>query len=136
MQTETCESMGNGFSHLSVLFCTLRHQTPMPGTAKLLGVTDAFDPHQNLNGAARYFTQQLARFKDVRLALAAYNAGPHRVQQYGGIPPFTDTRHYVASITAATGLRAPAADPASVTPVAEASTPSPDTQRSISVWQY
>ncbi len=108
----------------------------MPETARLLGVTDSFDPHQNLNGAARYFTQQLARFKDVRLALAAYNAGPRRVERYGGIPPFPETRNYVASITAATGLRAPAADPASVTPVAEASTPSPDTQRSISVWQY
>ncbi|WP_435171155.1 lytic transglycosylase domain-containing protein [Falsirhodobacter sp. 1013] len=108
----------------------------MPATARQLGVTDAFDPHQNLNGAARYFAQQLARFKDVRLALAAYNAGPHRVEHYGGIPPFPETRNYVASITAATGLHVPAADPASVTPVAEVLTPSPDTQRSISVWQY
>lgn len=111
----------------------------MPGTAKLLGVTDSFDPHQNLNGAARYLTQQLARFKDVRLALAAYNAGPHRVQQYGGIPPFTETRNYVASITAATGLSGTVAETATVTPVADASPSSPNpnsNQRSVSVWEY
>lgn len=111
----------------------------MPATAQLLGVTDSFDPHQNLNGAARYFTQQLARFKDVRLALAAYNAGPHRVQQYGGIPPFTETRNYVASITAATGLGGTVAETATVTPVADASSTSPtptQPQRSVSVWEY
>lgn len=111
----------------------------MPGTAKQLGVTDSFDPHQNLNGAARYFTQQLARFKDVRLALAAYNAGPHRVQQYGGIPPFRETRNYVASITAATGLSGTVADTATVTSVADDPSSSPiqnQTQRSVSVWEY
>ncbi|ORE97051.1 transglycosylase, putative [Aurantimonas sp. 22II-16-19i] len=79
----------------------------MPDTARLLGVSDPFNPSENLDGAARYFTAQLARFGDVRLALAAYNAGPHRVEEYGGVPPFRETLAYVATITAAVD-RAPA----------------------------
>jgi soluble lytic murein transglycosylase-like protein len=51
----------------------------MPGTAKSLGVKDAFDPEQNIFGGAAYLRRQLNRFGDVRLALAAYNTGPHRV---------------------------------------------------------
>lgn len=69
----------------------------MPGTAQELGV-DPFDPAQNLRGGARYLRQQLDRFGDTSLALAAYNAGPGRVQQYGGIPPFEETQNYVARI--------------------------------------
>lgn len=76
----------------------------MPGTARLLGVKNAFDPDENLNGAARYFTAQLDRFGSVELALAAYNAGPHRVEEYGGIPPFKETQNYVRVITRAAGL--------------------------------
>ncbi|MDO6758045.1 lytic transglycosylase domain-containing protein [Phaeobacter inhibens] len=76
----------------------------MPGTARLLGVKNAFDPDENLNGAARYFTAQLERFGSVELALAAYNAGPHRVEEYGGIPPFKETQNYVRVITRAAGL--------------------------------
>ena len=64
----------------------------MPETARALGVTDAFDPAQNLDGAARYFSAQLARFGDVALALAAYNAGPDRVIEYGGVPPLPGGR--------------------------------------------
>ena len=59
----------------------------MPDTARALGV-DPRDPSQNLDGAARYLLAQLATFKDINLALAAYNAGPHRVVEYSGIPPF------------------------------------------------
>lgn len=69
----------------------------MPGTAQELGV-DPRDPAQNLRGGARYLRQQLDRFGDTSLALAAYNAGPGRVQQYGGIPPFEETQNYVARI--------------------------------------
>ena len=69
----------------------------MPDTARALGV-DPRNPSQNLDGAARYLLAQLATFKDIDLALAAYNAGPHRVDEYSGIPPFTETRNYIARI--------------------------------------
>lgn len=69
----------------------------MPDTARALGV-DPRDPSQNLDGAARYLLAQLATFKDIDLALAAYNAGPHRVIEYSGVPPFTETRNYIARI--------------------------------------
>jgi soluble lytic murein transglycosylase-like protein len=69
----------------------------MPDTARALGV-DPRNPSQNLDGAARYLLAQLATFKDIDLALAAYNAGPHRVVEYSGIPPFAETRDYIARI--------------------------------------
>lgn len=69
----------------------------MPGTAADLGV-DPRDPLQNLEGGARYLAQQLDTFGDPALALAAYNAGPGRVRQYGGIPPFEETQNYVNRI--------------------------------------
>lgn len=69
----------------------------MPDTARALGV-DPRDPSQNLDGAARYLLAQLATFKDIDLALAAYNAGPHRVVEYSGVPPFVETRDYIARI--------------------------------------
>lgn len=70
----------------------------MPGTAAGLGVSDSFDPNQNVAGGARYLAIQLSRFQDLRKALAAYNAGPGAVEQYGGIPPFEETQGYVARI--------------------------------------
>jgi hypothetical protein len=70
----------------------------MPGTAQQLGV-NPFDPIANLEGGARYLKSLLTQFDgDVDFALAAYNAGPQRIYQYGGIPPFNETRNYVASI--------------------------------------
>ncbi len=71
----------------------------MPGTASQLGVTNAFDPHANVNAGTRYLNDLLIRYNDdVIKALAAYNAGPHRVDQYKGVPPYRETRNYVASI--------------------------------------
>lgn len=70
----------------------------MPGTARELGVTDPFDPVQNLNGGARYLARMLEEFGDVRLALAAYNAGPGRVRAAGGIPNIAETQRYVETI--------------------------------------
>ena len=70
----------------------------MPATARDLGV-NPHDPNSNLEGGARYLRMQLDAFGgDLELALAAYNAGPRRVQQAGGIPPIRETRQYVAAI--------------------------------------
>ena len=70
----------------------------MPATAAELGV-DPRDPIQNLEGSARYLRQMLDRFGgDERLALAAYNAGPGRVEEYGGVPPFPETQNYLNRI--------------------------------------
>jgi soluble lytic murein transglycosylase-like protein len=71
----------------------------MPGTADKLGVTDSFDPAANVTGGSRYLRQLLELYNfDLVKALAAYNAGPQRVEQYNGVPPFRETRKYVARI--------------------------------------
>jgi soluble lytic murein transglycosylase-like protein len=71
----------------------------MPGTAGQLGVTNPLDPQSNVEGGTRYLRQLLERYNfDLIKALAAYNAGPLRVQQYGGVPPYRETRAYVARI--------------------------------------
>lgn len=72
----------------------------IPSTARALGVTDRMDPEQSINGGARYLRQQLRRFGSVRLALAAYNAGPYAVRRYRGVPPYPETRAYVRNILA------------------------------------
>jgi soluble lytic murein transglycosylase-like protein len=71
----------------------------MPGTASNLGVSNAFDPGANVDGGTRYLRWLLEKYNyDVPKALAAYNAGPHRVEQYHGVPPYLETRAYVARI--------------------------------------
>lgn len=74
----------------------------MPATARELGV-DPNNPAQNLDGAARYMRQQLDTFGNYPMALAAYNAGPSRVQKAGGIPNITETQNYVSKIMGAGG---------------------------------
>jgi soluble lytic murein transglycosylase-like protein len=71
----------------------------MPGTASKLGVSNAFDPAANVDGGTRYLRELLEHYNfDLIKALAAYNAGPQRVEQYKGVPPYRETRLYVASI--------------------------------------
>lgn len=70
----------------------------MPGTARDLGVTNAYDPAQAVDGAARLLRSLLDRFGSTDLALAAYNAGPGAVLRYDGIPPYSETQHYVKSV--------------------------------------
>ena len=71
----------------------------MPATASKLGVKDSFDPEQNVNGGTQFLRELLEKYHgDAAKALAAYNAGPLRVQHYGGVPPFQETRQYVARV--------------------------------------
>jgi soluble lytic murein transglycosylase-like protein len=73
----------------------------MPATAKFLGVTNVFDERQNIFGGTRYLRTLLDTFDgDLNLTLAAYNAGPGAVRKYNGIPPYRETRAYVAAIRA------------------------------------
>ena len=71
----------------------------MPGTASQLGVPNAFDPQANVEGGAKYLRELLERYNfDLVKALAAYNAGPRRVEQFGGVPPYYEKRAYVARV--------------------------------------
>ncbi len=76
----------------------------MPATARELGVTDPFDVQQNIDGGAKYLRQMLDRFGgDLKVALAAYNAGPGTVQKYDGDVPYRETREYVKRVLATLG---------------------------------
>jgi len=71
----------------------------MPSTARELGVTDSFNPAQNIHAGVKYYKKLLNRFKgDVKLALAAYNAGSRNVREYNGIPPFKATHYYIKKV--------------------------------------
>jgi hypothetical protein len=99
----------------------------MPGTASQLGVPNAFDPQANVEGGTKYLRELLERYNfDLVKALAAYNAGPQRVERFGGVPPYYETRAYVARIVrdfnrkkaaqdkAAAGKKSAPANPATV----------------------
>jgi soluble lytic murein transglycosylase-like protein len=71
----------------------------LPETAARLGVKNIFDPHENVDAGTRYLRELLQRYDDnIVLALAAYNAGPDRVQQFGRVPPYRETQSYVRRI--------------------------------------
>lgn len=73
----------------------------MPSTAKSLGVTDAYNPVQNLDGGIRYLKSMMNKYNgNIILALAAYNAGPNAVDKYDGVPPYAETQNYVKNILA------------------------------------
>ena len=73
----------------------------MPGTARALGVKNAFNPAHNINGGVKYLRQLLDTFdNNIELALAAYNAGTSKVKRHGGIPPIKATRRYVSKVFA------------------------------------
>ncbi|MGQ9473265.1 MAG: lytic transglycosylase domain-containing protein [Candidatus Caldatribacteriaceae bacterium] len=70
----------------------------MPETCQDLGIKDPFNVEENLEGGIRYLKNLMCQFQDVRLALAAYNAGPGRVREYGGVPPFPETERFIKKI--------------------------------------
>ena len=70
----------------------------MPPTARMLGVTNTFDPQQNIEAGVRYLKQLQDLYKDDTLALAAYNAGPKAVAKFKSVPPYPETRNYVDQV--------------------------------------
>ena len=70
----------------------------MPDTAKDIGVSDPMDPEENIMGGVKYLSRLLMEFRDLHLAIAAYNAGPAAVKYYKGIPPFSETRRFLKMV--------------------------------------
>ena len=96
----------SGFDHRAVSPRGARGLMQLtPETAAILGVRDPFDPRQNIHGGTRHLRAMMERFRyDVRLAVAAYNAGEKPVAQYGGVPPYPETREYVTQVLRFYGL--------------------------------
>ncbi len=109
----------------------------IPETAELMSVSDPFDPKANLIGSAKYFTLLLGQFGSLELALAAYNAGPERVKQYGGVPPFSETRAYIAWILKDAGLKQQAAKPVKASTIKPLNTHvEKPLKGDVSVWEF
>ena len=71
----------------------------MPATARWLGVTDSFSPDQNIRGGTKYLSDLVKRYdNNIKMALAAYNAGPGAVAKYGGVPPYAETQKYIEKV--------------------------------------
>ncbi len=70
----------------------------MPSTQRDLQIYSPYDPENNIEGGIRYFSRLLKKYKNIKLAIAAYNAGPGAVDKYGGIPPYRETRKYVKKV--------------------------------------
>ncbi len=76
----------------------------MPANVKEAGISDPFDPEQNISAGTKQLADLLGQYHgDLDLALAGYNAGPGNVHKYGGVPPFTETRQYIQRVRAAMG---------------------------------
>ena len=103
----------------------------MPQTAAQLGVQNPFDPQANVEAGTHYLRELLERYNfDLIKALAAYNAGPERVEQYNGVPPYYETRAYVARIVRDFNKKKLAAQPATTTPAARKSSAKPSAAKS------
>jgi soluble lytic murein transglycosylase-like protein len=107
----------------------------MPATARRFGVTDSFDARQNIEGGVRYLKFLQDTFKDDRLAIAAYNAGEKAVTKYGDVPPYPETKSYVAKVGGKYSKAKRAAEK-SIVPVRAAEEPQPAEEETRHVVQY
>jgi hypothetical protein len=108
----------------------------MPKTSSQLGVQNAFDPQSNVEGGTRYLRELLERYNfDLIKALAAYNAGPQRVEQYGGVPPYYETKAYVARIVRDFNRKKLAANNAAQPPVSKKVVPKKAANKSTATHQ-